>query len=165
MMDDSATLVAIESIKRLKAQYCRLLDAKDWAAWRDLFSDDFVSDIAGAGGSVFASADDFVAYTRRAIGKPSQLTVHQVHNPEIVIESETTAQGVWALNDVVRMVPAVTLKGYGHYHESYAKYEGTWRITSLKLTRLREDVATPVLTFCNAKRLRAAAMAVARRTS
>jgi SnoaL-like protein len=164
-MNDSATLMAIESIKLLKAQYCRLLDAKDWAGWRELFSDDFVSDISGGGGPVLADANDFVAYTRRAIGKPSQLTVHQVHNPEIVIESETAAHGVWALNDVVRMVPAVTLKGYGHYHERYAKYEGAWRITSLKLTRLREDVATPVLTFCNAKRLRAAAMAVARRTS
>ncbi len=31
---DAATLLAIESIKQLKARYCRHLDTKDWAAWR-----------------------------------------------------------------------------------------------------------------------------------
>jgi len=30
--DDTATLLAIEAIKQLKARYCRHLDTKDWAA-------------------------------------------------------------------------------------------------------------------------------------
>ncbi|BBZ71012.1 hypothetical protein MPRS_21050 [Mycobacterium paraseoulense] len=43
---DAGALLAIESIKQLKARYCRHLDAKDWAAWRTIFTDDFVSDTA-----------------------------------------------------------------------------------------------------------------------
>ena len=45
-LDDAVALVAIEAIKRLKARYCRHLDAKDWSAGRGVFGDDFVSDTA-----------------------------------------------------------------------------------------------------------------------
>lgn len=75
------TLPAIESIKQLKARYCRYLDTKDWAAWRTIFTDDFLSDTSEAGGAVIAGADDFVAFTRRALGRATQPTAHQVHNP------------------------------------------------------------------------------------
>ena len=34
----------------------------------------------------------------------------------------------------------MNLRGYGHYRETYEKVDGQWRITSSKLTRLREDV-------------------------
>lgn len=67
--DDAATLLAVEAIKRLKARYCRYLDTKDWAAWRALFTDDFVSDTSEAGGKLIIGADDFVAFTRRGIGR------------------------------------------------------------------------------------------------
>lgn len=75
-------LPAIESIKQLKARYCRYLDTKDWAAWRTIFADDFVSDTSEAGGKVIAGADDFVAFTRQALGRPTQATAHQVHTPK-----------------------------------------------------------------------------------
>jgi hypothetical protein len=149
----------------LKAQYCRYLDAKDWAAWRHLLADDFTSEIAGAGGRQTVGADEFVAYTRSTIGRPSQRTVHQVHAPEITLTSATTARGVWALNDVVRLIPAVTICGYGHYHETYAKNDGQWRISTSRLTRLREDIATPLVPAAVATRLRVAAAKLARRTS
>jgi hypothetical protein len=68
--DDAATLLAVEAIKQLKARYCRYLDTKDWAAWRALFTDDFVSDTSQAGGKLIVGADDFVAFTRRGIGRP-----------------------------------------------------------------------------------------------
>ena len=102
-MDDSATLLEIEAIKQLKARYCRLLDTKDWQGWRDLFSDDFLSDTSSAGGKVIRGADEFVAFTRK--GLRNQATVHQVHAPEIELTSPTTARGVWALEDVVRFGP------------------------------------------------------------
>ena len=52
-------LVDIEAIRQLKARYCRFLDNKDWAAWRTIFTDDFVSDTSAAGGTIIAGADDF----------------------------------------------------------------------------------------------------------
>ena len=70
-VDDTVALVEIEAIKRLKARYCRHLDAKDWEAWRGVFADDFVSDTAEAGGTVIAGADEFVAFIRKTLGKPS----------------------------------------------------------------------------------------------
>jgi len=134
-----ADLVEIEALKQLKARYCRLLDGKDWSGWRQLFADDFVSDTAQAGGKVIEGADDFVAFTRRSLQKSSQVTAHQVHAPELDITSATTARGIWALEDVVRLAPGITLRGYGHYHETYEKVDGRWLIKTSTLTRLRED--------------------------
>lgn len=141
------TLPAIESIKQLKARYCRYLDTKDWAAWRTIFTDDFLSDTSEAGGAVIAGADDFVAFTCRALGRATQPTAHQVHNPEIELTSATTARGTWALQDVVRFGPGITLVGYGHYHETYENIDGQWFIKSSKLTRLREDIVTPLFSI------------------
>jgi SnoaL-like protein len=152
--NDAGALLAIESIKQLKARYCRYLDTKDWTAWRTIFSDDFVSDTSEAGGRLIAGANDFVAFTRKGIGRPAQATAHQVHAPEIELMSATTARGVWALQDVVRFGPGVSLVGYGHYHETYEKVAGQWLIKSSKLTRLREDIVTPVFSIYISDRIR-----------
>jgi hypothetical protein len=152
--DDATGLMAVEAIKQLKARYCRYLDAKDWASWRTLFTEDFLSDTSQAGGKRIAGADDFVAFTRKGIGRPAQATAHQVHAPEIELTSETTARGVWALQDVVRFGPGVTLVGYGHYHETYEKIDGQWLIKSSKLTRLREDIVTPLFSLYVSGRIR-----------
>ncbi len=161
--DNATTLLAIESIKQLKARYCRYLDTKDWSAWRAIFTDDFVSDTAEAGGKLIVGADDFVAFTRNNIGRPSQATAHQVHAPEIELTSATTARGVWALQDVVRFAPGLTLVGYGHYHETYENTAGQWLIKSSKLTRLREDIVTPVFSLYISDRIRKAAAKLASR--
>lgn len=144
----------IEAIKQLKARYCRHLDTKDWAAWRTLFTDDFVSDTSEAGGKVIVGADDFVAFLRKTLGRPSQRTAHQVHAPEIELTSPTTARGVWALQDVVRLGPGLTLVGYGHYFETYENVAGQWLIKTSKLTRLREDIVTPVFSIYVSDRIR-----------
>lgn len=159
----AGTPPAIESIKQLKARYCRYLDTKNWAAWRTIFADDFVSDTSEAGGKVIAGADDFVAFTRHALHRPTQPTAHQVHTPEIELTSATTARGIWALQDVVRFGPGVTLVGYGHYHETYENIAGQWFIKSSKLTRLREDIVTPFFSIYVSPRLRAAISKIAGR--
>ena len=167
-INTAEALMDIEAIKQLKARYCRHLDAKDWVSWRALFADDFVSELAMAGGRRRLGADDFIAYTRSTLGRPSQCTVHQVHAPEISVTSMTTARGVWGMTDLVRLLPAVTLHGYGHYHETYEKRNGQWRITSSRLSRLREDIALPgirALPPSVARRVRIAAAKLARYTS
>jgi hypothetical protein len=53
------------------------------------------------------------------------------------------------------------MHGYGHYHETYEKVDGRWRIKSSKLTRLREDIVTPLFSVHVSDRLRSLlAMAV-----
>ena len=162
-MAGATLLLETEAIKQLKARYCRHLDTKDWTAWRALFTDDFVSDTSQAGGTFIAGADDFVAFTRKNIGKPTQPTAHQVHAPEIELLSPTSARGVWALQDVVRFALGLNLVGYGHYHETYEKTAGQWRIKSSKLTRLREDIVTPVFSLYISERVRNILARAARR--
>ena len=93
--------------------------------------------------------DDPVAHTLCG-----RATVHQVHAPEIQLTSPTSAYGVWALEDVVRLGPGVNLRGYGHYTETYEKVGGHWLITSSKLTRLREDVFNGLVAVYISPRIR-----------
>ena len=131
----------IEAIRRLKARYFRLMDTKDWDGMREVFTDDVVIDTAEAGGQVARGADEFMAFLREALG--DAVTVHQGHMPEIDLTSETTATGVWALNDIIIWSSGMRLDGYGHYHETYEKSDGEWRIKSSKLTRLHTDFTMP----------------------
>src|ERR1700712_129983 len=146
-MSASDALVAIEELKQLKARYCRLLDTKDWAGWRELFADDFVSDTSAAGGKRIEGGDAFVAYVRKALGKRSRTTVHMVHMPEIEMLSPTSAKGIWMLEDFLRFAPGLKLRAYGHYTETYVLADGHWRFASSTLTRLREDVMLPFVTL------------------
>ena len=60
-------------------------------------------------------------------------TVHHGHMGEINIESETSAKGVWALEDMLHYsagAPVAGFRGYGHYHESYVCEDGEWRSRS-----------------------------------
>lgn len=144
----------IEALKQLKARYCRFLDAKDWTAWRGLFADDFIGDTSEASGKRIEGADAFVAFVRKTLGAAHRVTVHQVHAPEIELTSDRTARGIWALEDVVRFAPGLGMRGYGHYHETYEKIDGQWRIKSSKLTRLREDLVTPFFSIYVSRLLR-----------
>ena len=39
--------------------------------------------------------------------------------------------------------PIRAMHGYGHYHETYEKVAGEWRIKTITLTRLRVDADMP----------------------
>lgn len=162
-MTEASSLSEIEAIKQSKARYCRLLDTKQWALWRELFTDDFVSDTSPAGGKVIIGADEFVAFTRKHLR--AQPTVHHVHSPEIMLVSPIAATGVWALEDVVRFGPGVNLRGCGHYTETYEKVDGGWRIKSSTLTRLREDVFNGLFAVYVSPRMRARLLALAQRAA
>jgi hypothetical protein len=128
----------VEAIKQLKARYFRTMDTKDWAGMRQVFTDDVVVDTVSSGGEVVEGADTFMTYLRGVIG--DVVTVHHGHMPEIELTSPTTATGVWAMEDMLRWPTGLELHGFGHYHETYEKVAGQWRISSTTLTRLRVDM-------------------------
>lgn len=142
----------VRAIEELKARYCRALDTKDWPAFRELFTDDFVSDTSEAGGRVIEGADAFLAFLQSTLA--NVVTVHHVQQPEIRVASPTEAEGVWAMMDVVRLLPGLTMHGFGHYHETYAHVSGRWRIKTSKLTRLREEIRTPLFSVFVSDRMR-----------
>lgn len=131
----------IEAIKQLKAKYFRTMDTKDWDGMRSVFSDDVVMDTSESGGDVMRGADPFMTFLRGVLD--GVVTVHQGHMPEIELTSDTTATGIWALEDRLRWTDGSELQGYGHYHETYVKVDGRWYISSSKLTRLRTDTWQP----------------------
>ncbi len=131
----------VEAIKQLKARYFRTMDTKDWAGMRQVFTDDFVMDITDAGGGVVTGADAFLTFLQKTLA--GAVTVHHGHMPEIHLTSPTTATGIWALQDVIVWPDGTRLHGYGHYHETYAREDGTWRIASSTLTRLHMDFTGP----------------------
>jgi ketosteroid isomerase-like protein len=148
MMTDLDRLIAIEEIKQLKARYFRCMDTKDWAGLEAVFAPDAEFDMRGeaadkskaAEGVVFGAAN-IATFIRNAV--IDLLTVHHGHMPEIDVTSPTTAKGVWAMEDILRWPdggPVKTLQGYGHYHETYRKVDGAWRIQSSRLSRLRVDI-------------------------
>jgi hypothetical protein len=63
----------------------------------------------------------------RSLVHPAR-TVHQVHEPDIVLKSRTTAEGIWPMHDVVvwpegvaAPVPFRAMEGFGFYHEKYRR--------------------------------------------
>jgi len=131
----------VEAIKQLKARYFRTMDTKDWDAMRDVFTEDVVVDTTSSGGGVVEGADEFMTFLRAMIG--DVVTVHHGHTPEIELLSATAATGIWAMEDMLRWPNGMELHGFGHYHETYAKIDGGWRIKATTLTRLRVDVKEP----------------------
>jgi uncharacterized protein (TIGR02246 family) len=130
----------VEAIRQLKARYFRLMDTRDWAGMRQVFTDDVVMDTTGAGGRLVVGADEFMDGLQQVLAGAT--TVHHGHMPEIEITSATTATGIWALHDIVIWPTGMRLDGYGHYHETYRKVDGEWRIASSTLTRLHTDFST-----------------------
>jgi len=131
----------VEAIKQLKARYFRTMDTKDWDGMRQVFTDDVIVDTSSSGGGVVEGADEFLTFLRGVIG--DVVTVHHGHMPEIEITSATTATGIWAMEDMLRWPSGAEMHGYGHYHETYKKVDGQWRIKSTTLTRLRVDMDDP----------------------
>ena len=73
------------------------------------------------------------------------VSVHHGHCPEIELTSQSSAKGIWAMEDIIRWpddstVPIRALHGYGHYIETYERINGRWHIKTMKLTRLRVDI-------------------------
>ena len=131
----------LEAIKQLKARYFRTMDTKNWGAMRQVFCDDVIMDSTDSGGSVLTGADNCIEFLQKVIG--DVLTVHHGHMPEIELTSATTANGIWAMEDMLRWPNGNELHGYGHYTETYEKTGGGWKIKTLKLTRLRTDMTEP----------------------
>ena len=138
--DDVARLLAIEEIHQLKARYCRLVDTKQWAALREVFTDD---------ARVISAVDwkdigDFIGHLEQDLG--DSRTVHHGHMPEMTFTGPDSARVIWAMYDRIEWSESARSRfgmrgivGYGHYEEEYRRVDGRWKIAFLRLTRLWVD--------------------------
>jgi hypothetical protein len=142
-MDAVQELREIEAIRLLKARYFRCIDTKEWDTWLDLFTDDATLSWDQAVSTFGADPKRSESLRgRQAIAGfvPVNLakaqTVHQGFTGEIEIISDTDARAIWPMEDIVDYGGNV-FHGYGHYHETYRKEHGRWRIATEHLSRIR----------------------------
>jgi ketosteroid isomerase-like protein len=137
---DAARLEDLEAIRRLKARYFRLMDAKDWDAMRGVFTGDARITTPRMGGGS-EDLETFMSSLPRQLTDAT--TVHHGHMPEIVFTGDDGARGIWALFDYLEWPEGHfprAYRGYGHYEEHYRREADGWKIERLRLSRLREDV-------------------------
>lgn len=156
-MRDLETLNAIEDIRRLEARYARYADEKRWQDLAGLFTEDgwFRSlDVDGKEiVSMTGPADIAEQLGSRNSGDVQPL--HQLLTHEIDVETPDTASAVWAMADLIfrgdsaipepgpgdTLPPFRTMRGWGHYHVTYRRVAGGWRIATRTQTRTRLEFA------------------------
>ncbi|UZW57233.1 nuclear transport factor 2 family protein [Sphingobium sp. JS3065] len=147
-MDPVEMLTAIEDIRTLKARYFRCVDTKAWREFRTLFTDDAILDFPENDFNA-CPIDTFIGLAEEFLA--GVCSIHHGHTPEIVIEDTTRARAIWPMDDSLyfpadppRSHNMAHVRGYGHYHETYVRDDGVWRIRTLRLSRLRlERVLNP----------------------
>jgi SnoaL-like domain len=130
----------ILAIQMVKARYFRAIDTKDWDLLRSVLTEDVEIDVTDdvEGGQPYTGRDRFVDICAKVLRDAT--TVHHGHMPEIVLTGPGAATGTWAMEDYVDWGEGRAFRGAGHYHERYQRdADGSWRIASLTLTRLRHD--------------------------
>ena len=133
-------LEEIESIKKLKYKYFRCLDSKRWAELAECFAPDASAAYDG-GKYSFQGRAQIMGFLEGALGRPTMITLHQGHHPEIELTSPTTASGTWYLEDqVIDAKRNTTLRGAAFYHDEYVKLDGAWKLQSTGYVRTFEEV-------------------------
>ena len=139
-------LEAIEAIRALKARYFRLIDTKQWDALRGVFTADLR--IVTPEGKVWLEGGDAYAASLQ-FGLTDSVSCHQGLSGEIESVDAANAKAIWAMQDVIHWTDRHPREGWkailgrGHYHETYRREAGHWRIASLSLTRLSLEITWP----------------------
>jgi hypothetical protein len=100
--------------------------------------EDAVADY-GMGIELLQGTQAIIEFLKKNLGRDSMISVHQGHNPEIEITTETTAKGVWVLNDRLIIQTIATLNGWRYYEDEYVKVNGEWKKKSTKITNILEE--------------------------
>jgi bile-acid 7alpha-dehydratase len=123
------TLENLEAIKTLKHRYWRCLDLKLWDEMAGCFTPDATVDYGG-GTYRFQGVEAILRFLRESLGRETgALGYHHGHHPEIELTGETTARGVWALDNY--LFNAARKRGVriaAYYDDRYLKADGEWRI-------------------------------------
>ncbi|TDC98008.1 nuclear transport factor 2 family protein [Nonomuraea deserti] len=147
--DDLLDFAVYQQICRLKSRYFFCLDTKQWPQLRMLFSDDATFE-----GFPFAThgPDAFVEGVSVWLGP--MRSVHHGMMPELRSAGPRLVRGRWAMQDyltwprdsrVYKRIPIpgmYGIRGYGFYDEEYTWEPTGWRISFMRLTRLRIDPLT-----------------------
>lgn len=140
---DSINKWDTDQIQRIMSAYCRYIDTKQWESLITIIADDARLEFQDVGGNTlyaFTGPLGLVKASKDAITEA--VTVHHLHNPEISCSDDQHASAVWAMEDRFYKRDSsgrsvMVFHGIGHYHVTFMNQSGNWKITALKLTRLR----------------------------
>jgi hypothetical protein len=133
-----------EEVRRLKARYFRYIDLKRWPELRTLFSSD-----ARILGFSFSPADPDTFVETVSSYMSGVVSIHQGFMPQLEPRSDNSIRGIWSMFDQLTWEPGSReeqgfhvpdmwgIRGYGHYEEEYVRTAEGWRISFLRLSRLR----------------------------
>ncbi|MBS0366879.1 MAG: nuclear transport factor 2 family protein [Proteobacteria bacterium] len=131
----------IELIRRLKYRYWRCLDTGDIAGLRDVFTDDITVDYIGGSYRWQIAGREQVLQSIAGSFNANSVACHTGHHPEIDVQTETTASGIWYLTDVfINLAEKLRTTGSALYRDKYLKAGGQWRIAESVYERLYEEV-------------------------
>lgn len=150
-MDAIERLSTVEDLRRLMARYVYNADLQRWEDLALIFTADGTFTPHNVDGSVaarMAGRSQIAEAIPTSVGAGA-VVVHHLFSDEIDVESETSARGVWAMEDLIKR-PASTgpdgkprftsMHGFGHYRPRFTKVDGEWKIAELVLTRVRMDL-------------------------
>jgi hypothetical protein len=126
----------IEAIKQVQAQYGRAADTQNWELLRPTVTDDFHCDTGAGGRGETRGLEAFIA----RVGTNPAVTVHHALMPEIELTSPTGANGIWAVHLFAKMPDGAAVDAFGHYHNTYRKIDGAWKLASLQLAWLHREI-------------------------
>jgi hypothetical protein len=129
----------IELIKQLKHRYMRCLDTADIPGLRATMHPDISIQYIGGSYRIEAEGRDNVIATLSGMFNKKYAGSHVVHHPEIEVQDDTTASGIWYLTDyAINFNIAKTTQGAAIYRDRYEKLGGNWVIRHSGYTRLWE---------------------------
>ncbi len=152
-MDDLGRLTATEDVRRVMARYVYCADHHRWDELAALFTTEAPFTAYTVEGAVQAQMKgrDEIAHQLAERNHPDTVLVHHLFSSEIDIDTENSASGVWAMEDLISIPPGgegdekssrpTGMHGYGHYRVRFTRTNERWLITELRITRLRLDWA------------------------
>lgn len=134
------------ALRSLKARYFRAIDTQDWGLLLTVFTDDasfdgFAFEAPGPQGFV-AGVSAYLAGVQ---------SVHHGFTPEYRLVSDGIARGIWVMEDYLFWPPDSRgykgisipgqwgIRGFGHYEEEYLRAPDGWRISFMRLSRVRVE--------------------------
>ncbi len=137
-MQDQLSL--INTIRVRKAKYCRFVDTKRWSDLADLLVEKPELRFFDPDGKLlyaFDSTAEWIQLMENYLAGAH--TIHQVHNDEIEMISDSEVRAIWSMEDYLILAEGgdrpASMHGYGHYHETWKSVDGSWRIAVLELRR------------------------------
>lgn len=131
----------LEDIRTLKHRYFRGIDTADASLLCTLFTEDVSVDYRGGNyRAQFAGRDNMLEFLANAFHSGA-LAMHHGHMPEIRLTGDTTAEGIWYLEDIFIDTEARTHTfGSAIYRDTYRRVGDTWKIAHTEYDRVIEVI-------------------------